>query len=148
MLGPFIDTIIICSMTALVILVTGVDLSGERSSALTAAAFDAGLFDRGHYIVGFGLVFFAYSTMISWSYYGDRCTEYLLGPRAILPYRCLFVLLVVVGAIGGLRTIWVIADILNALMALPNLIGLIALAGFMAMKMRDYTTRLKAGQFD
>lgn len=148
MMGPFIDTIIVCTMTALVILVTDARDSGLTSSSLTAAAFDEGLFGYGHYIVGFGLCFFAFSTMISWSYYGDRCAEYLLGPRAILPYRCLFVLLVVVGSVGGLRTIWTIADILNALMAIPNLIGLLALSGFVAKKLKDYNARLKAGEFD
>lgn len=148
MLGPFIDTLVVCTMTALVIMVTDARDSGLTSSSLTAAAFDEGLFNYGHHIVGFGLIFFAFSTMISWSYYGDRCAEYLLGPRAILPYRCVFVALIVVGAVGGLRTIWTIADILNGLMAIPNLIGLLALSGLVATQMRDYTRRLQAGELD
>ncbi|MFC1512179.1 alanine/glycine:cation symporter family protein [Candidatus Latescibacterota bacterium] len=90
MLGPFIDTIVICSMTALVILVTGVRSSGLTSSSLTAKAFDVGLFGYGQYIVGFGIILFAYSTIISWSYYGDRCAEYLFGQRAVLWYRCIY----------------------------------------------------------
>lgn len=148
MLGPFIDTIIICSITALVILVTDVRSTGLNSSSLTAKAFDVGLFGYGQYIVGFGLIFFAYSTTISWSYYGDRCAEYIFGSRAIVWYRCIYVLLIVVGAIGGLRIIWNLADIFNALMALPNLVGLIALAGLVVTKKRSYLQRLKRGEFD
>ena len=148
MLGPFIDTIVICSMTALVILVTDVRASGLTSSSLTAKAFDVGLFGYGQYIVGFGLIFFAYSTTISWSYYGDRCAEYLFGPGAIKWYRYVYLVLIVVGAVGGLRIIWSLADIFNALMAVPNLIGLIALVGLVVAKKRDYLQRLKAGQFD
>ena len=148
MLGPFIDTIIICSMTALVILVTGSHSSGLTSSSLTARAFDIGLFGYGQYIVGFGLIFFAYSTIISWSYYGDRCAEYIFGSRAIKWYRCIYIVLIVVGAIGGLRVVWNIADVLNALMAIPNLIGLIALAGLVTAKKQNYIQRLKAGSFE
>ncbi|MFC1692189.1 alanine/glycine:cation symporter family protein [Candidatus Latescibacterota bacterium] len=148
MLGPFIDTIIICSMTALVILVTDAHSSGFTSSSLTAKAFDVGLFGYGQYIVGFGLIFFAYSTTISWSYYGDRCAEYLFGPRAVFWYRCIYVVFIVVGAIGGLRIIWNLADIFNALMAIPNLIGLVALVSLVTAKKRNYLKRLKAGEFD
>ncbi len=148
MLGPFIDTIVICSMTALVILVTDVRSSGLTSSKLTAKAFDVGLFGYGQYIVGFGLIFFAYSTTISWSYYGDRCAEYLFGPGAIKWYRYLYIVLIVVGAVGGLRIIWSLADIFNALMALPNLIGLIVLVPLVVAKKRDYLQRLKGGEFD
>ncbi|MFC2150773.1 alanine/glycine:cation symporter family protein, partial [Calditrichota bacterium] len=130
MLGPFIDTLIICTMTALVILVTGARDSGLTSSSLTAHAFDLGLPGVGHHIVGIGLMLFAYSTTISWSYYGDRCAEYLFGTRAIGWYRSVYVVFIVIGAIGGLKLIWNIADVLNAMMALPNLIGLLALGGF------------------
>ena len=148
MLGPFIDTLIICTMTALVILVTDARSSGLSSSSLTAHAFDLGLYGYGHYIVGFGLMLFAYSTTLSWSYYGDRCAEYLFGPRAIPVYRVAYVFFIVVGSIGALKLIWSIADVLNALMAIPNLIGLIALAGVMAAKTNSYLTRLKQGEFD
>lgn len=147
MLGPLIDTLIICSMTALVILVTDARSSGLTSSSLTAKAFDLGLFGYGQYIVSFGLIFFAYSTTISWSYYGDRCAEYLFGSGAIKWYRYVYIVLIVVGAIGGLRIIWNLADIFNALMAVPNLIGLVALVGLAAAKKRDYVRRLKAGEF-
>ena len=148
MLGPFIDTICICSMTALVILVTDARASGLTSSSLTARAFDIGLFGYGQYVVGFGLIFFAYSTTISWSYYGDRCAEYLFGRRSVRWYRYIYLVLIVVGAIGALKIIWNVADILNALMAVPNLIGLLALVGLVAARKRNYLQRLKAGQFD
>ena len=148
MLGPFIDTIIICTMTALVIIVTGAWNSGMTSASLTAHAFDLGLFDKGHHIVGFGLILFAYSTIISWSYYGDRCAQYLFGTRAVIWYRIICVCLVVVGAVGGLRLIWDIADVLNAMMAVPNLIGLIALSGVVVKYTHDYLRRLHRGDFD
>lgn len=148
MLGPFIDTIIICTMTALVILVTGAYQSGLTSSSLTARAFDLGLFGYGQYIVGFGLIFFAYSTTISWSYYGDRCVEYLYGRKYTIVYHIIYVILVVVGAVGALKIVWNIADIFNALMAIPNLIGLITLSGLVAAETKSYLKRLRDGQFD
>ena len=147
MLGPFIDTILICTLTALVILVTDTAGSGHEGGALTAHAFQKGLFGYGQYLVGFGLMFFAYSTMLGWSYYGDRCSEFLFGERAIPVYRWLFTLCVAVGAVGGLRVIWTIADIFNALMAIPNLVGLILLSGIVARETRSYCRRLKAGEF-
>ncbi len=148
MLGPFVDTIVICTMTALVILVTGAHESGLTSSSLTARAFDLGLYGYGQYIIGFGLIFFAYSTTISWSYYGDRCVEYLFGRRYIRTYHFVYVCLVIIGAVGGLKAIWNIADIFNALMAIPNLIGLIALSGLVAAETRSYLKRLYNGRFD
>jgi len=146
-LGPFIDTIIVCSITALTILVTGAYLTDKTSSSLTAHAFNLGLPGFGHYIVSFGLVTFAFSTMISWSYYGDRCTEYLFGSRAVMPYRWLYCLFVIVGATGTLTTIWTISDIMNALMAIPNLIALIGLSGIVSMDLKDYWGRYQRGEF-
>jgi AGCS family alanine or glycine:cation symporter len=148
MLGPFIDTIIICTMTALVILVTGANTGEHDGGALTAHAFKEGLFGHGHYLVGIGLMFFAYSTMIAWSYYGDRCAEYLFGEKAIPVYRWIFVVCITVGAVGGLRIIWLLADIFNALMAIPNLIGLILLSGVVVAETRKYMAKLKRGNFD
>jgi len=147
MLGPFIDTIIVCTMTALVILVTDANTGEHNGGALTAHAFRQGLFGWGHYLVGFGLMFFAYSTMIAWSYYGDRCAEYLFGERAIPVYRWLFVVFITVGAVGGLKVVWNIADIFNALMAIPNLIGLLLLSGVVARETNAYWSRLKNGAF-
>jgi AGCS family alanine or glycine:cation symporter len=147
MLGPFIDTLIICTMTALVILVTGANQSDFDGSALTAHAFEKGLFGYGQYLVGFGLMFFAYSTLIAWSYYGDRCAEFLFGEKAIPAYRWIYVVMITIGAVGGLRVIWTIADIFNALMAIPNLIGLILLSGGVARETKRYCERLKDGDF-
>jgi AGCS family alanine or glycine:cation symporter len=148
MLGPFIDTLIICTMTALVILVTGANQSTFDGGALTAHAFEKGLFGYGQYLVGIGLVFFAYSTLIAWSYYGDRCAEFLFGEKAIPIYRWLYVGCITIGAVGGLRVIWTIADIFNALMAIPNLIGLVLLSGVVARETKRYCARLKDGEFD
>ncbi len=148
MLGPFIDTILICTMTALVILVTGSHLTDHDGGALTAHAFEKGLFGYGHYLVGIGLVFFAYSTLIAWSYYGGRCAKFLFGEKAIPIYRWIYIGVITIGAIGGLRVIWTIADIFNALMAIPNLIGLILLSGVVARETKKYCTRFKNGDFN
>ena len=148
MLGPFIDTIVICTMTALAILITGSHETELDGAQLTAEAFNRGLFGRGHYIVGIGLILFAYSTIISWSYYGDRCAEFLFGPRAVIWYRYVYIAAIVVGAAAALNVVWILADIFNMLMALPNLVGLIALAGLVTAKKRDYVRRLEEGLFD
>ncbi|NQV34427.1 MAG: sodium:alanine symporter family protein [Phycisphaeraceae bacterium] len=148
MLGPLIDTLIICTMTALTILVTDAHQSGLNGAELTAEAFSLGLSGWGHLIVGISLAFFAYSTTIAWSYYGDRCAEYLFGPRAVPAYRVIFVCLVFVGAISKLALVWTISDIFNALMAIPNLIGLVLLSGVVAHETRGYLKRLKDGDFE
>jgi AGCS family alanine or glycine:cation symporter len=148
MLGPFIDTLIICTMTALAILVTGANLTEFDGSALTAHAFEKGLFGYGQYLVGFGLMFFAYSTMLGWSYYGDRCAEFIFGEKAIPIYRWVFVGCVTIGAVGGLKVIWTIADIFNAMMAIPNLIGLLLLSGVVARETKKYCAKLKNGDFN
>lgn len=147
MLGPLIDTLIVCTMTALAILVTQAHHSGFEGAELTAEAFHLGLAGKGHAIVGISLMFFAFSTTISWSYYGDRCTEYLLGARAIPYYRILFSFLIFVGAVAELKLVWKISDTFNALMALPNLIGLLALSGVVALHTREYRDRLREGEF-
>ncbi len=128
MLGPFIDTIVICTMTALVIVLTGAFTSGETGADLTAKAFNAGLPGWGGYIVAIGIIFFAFSTAVSWSYYGDRCIDYLFGQRMVTPYRVLYCILLPVGASVKLSTVWTISDIFNALMAWPNLVGLLFLS--------------------
>jgi AGCS family alanine or glycine:cation symporter len=148
MLGPFIDTLMICTITALVIIVTGAYQTDLTSASLTAHAFHLGLGKSGHHLVGFGLMLFAYSTMLSWSYYGDRCAQYLFGTKIVPVYRIMYVILVVVGSVGGLRLIWDFADVLNAMMAIPNLIGLLALSGVAVAYTRDYIRRLKAGEMD
>lgn len=127
MLGVFIDTLIICTLTALVILLSGVWNSGTTGATLTVWAFQAG-WQGGGLIVAFGLCVFAFTTILGWSYYGERCAQYLFGRRIILPYRLLWILMVPLGTYGKLEFIWLLADVLNGLMALPNLIALIALS--------------------
>ncbi len=138
MLGPFIDTIVVCTMTALIIVLTGAFESGHTGADLTAKAFNLGLPGPGGYIVAFGIIFFAFSTAISWSYYGDRCVDYLLGEKMVLPYRVLFCLLLPVGAYIKLEAVWLISDIFNALMAWPNLVGLIFLSPVIIRSTREY----------
>jgi AGCS family alanine or glycine:cation symporter len=140
MLGTFIDTIIVCTMTALVIVLSGVWTTGESGAALTSAAFADSL-GGGDWVVTAGLVLFAFTTIVAWSYYGERAAEYLFGVKVILPYRYLWVAALFVGAIANLELIWLIADILNALMAIPNLIALIALSGTVFAISRDYFGR-------
>ena len=128
MMGTFIDTIIICSMTGLVIIISGAWTSGETGATLSSLAFESTLPGFGSYIVTFGLSIFAFTTILGWSLYGERCVEYLFGSRAIIPFRVLWVLAVPLGAVAQLSFIWLVADTLNALMAIPNLIALLLLS--------------------
>jgi len=137
MMGTFIDTIIICTMTALVIVLTGAWKTGESGAALTSMAFNDGI-PGGNWVVTFGMIFFAFTTIVAWSYYGERCAEFLFGVKVIMPYRYLWVVLLVVGAVANLELIWLIADVLNALMAIPNLIALLALSGTVFAVTREY----------
>lgn len=124
----FMDTIVICTLTALAILVSGLWSSGSTGAALTTQAFDEAIVGGG-YIVSIGIMLFAFSTILGWSYYGERCAEYLFGKKAIVPYRIIWIPFVVIGAIGGLEFIWALADTMNGLMAIPNLIGVLMLSG-------------------
>ncbi len=137
MLGTFIDTIVVCTMTALVIITTGAWTSGETGAELSTLAFNTGL-PGGAWVVSIGLVVFAFTTILAWSYYGERAAEYLLGTKVIMPFRILWTLALVVGAVGNLGLIWTVADIMNALMAIPNLIALIALSGTVFAVSRAY----------
>ncbi|HEU0265479.1 MAG TPA: sodium:alanine symporter family protein, partial [Geobacterales bacterium] len=146
MTGTFIDTIVVCTMTGLVLLVTGAWQSGEPVAALTRNAFAIGFPGGfGGFIVTFGIIFFAYSTIIGWAYYGEKCLEYLLGVRWLLPYRLIYAAAVAVGAAVKLELVWNFADVMNGLMAVPNLIGLLGLSGvivaeterFMAARRRE-----------
>jgi AGCS family alanine or glycine:cation symporter len=124
MLGTFIDTLLVCTMTALVIILTGAWKSGETGAALSTLAFNTGLTGWGGYIVVCGLVIFAFTTILGWSYYGERCAEFLFGVKVIWPYRLLWLCAVPLGAMGKLGVIWLLADVMNGLMAIPNLIAL------------------------
>ena len=138
MLGTFIDTIIVCTMTALVIIATGAWSSGTTGAQLSAEAFTTGMPGPGGWIVSFGLVIFAFSTMLAWSYYGERTAEYIFGSKVITPYRVLWVIAVFVGAIAQLDFVWLVADVMNALMAVPNLIALVLLGPVVFKLTRAY----------
>jgi AGCS family alanine or glycine:cation symporter len=127
MLGTFIDTIVICSITGLVIIVSGAWTSGETGASLSSLAFESVLPGLGAMIVSFGLCLFAFTTILGWSFYGEKCVEYLFGVRSITPFRILWIVAVPIGAVANLSFIWLVADTLNALMALPNLIALLLL---------------------
>ena len=138
----FADTIVIASITALAIVTTGVWETGLTGTELTSAAFDA-TYAGGHYVVTVSLVLFAYSTILGWEYYGERCLEYLFGTKPIIFYRLVWCGLIIVGAIGGLELIWDIADTLNGMMAIPNLIGVAALSGTVFKLTKEYFTKEK-----
>lgn len=124
----FMDTIVICSLTALAILVSGLWDSGASGAVLTTQAFNESILGGG-YIVTIGIMLFAFSTILGWSYYGERCMEYLFGPKLITPYRIIYIPFIIIGSVGGLELIWDLADTLNGLMAIPNLIGVLMLSG-------------------
>ena len=130
MLGVFIDTLVICSITGLVIIVTGVWQNGVNGAELTMRAFDAGMpgSSYGSKIVSLGLILFAFTTFIGWSYYGLQCVEYLLGLKTALAYRWVFVGMIVVGSQLKIDLVWNIVDIMVAVMAIPNLITLLGLS--------------------
>ncbi len=140
MLGTFIDTIIICSITGLVIVVSGAWTEGINGASLTSAAFESALPGSGSYIVSLGLMLFAFTTLLGWSFYGEKCAEYLFGIKAIMPFRLLWVAVIPVGALAQdhLAFVWLVADTLNALMALPNLIALLLLSPVVFRLSRDY----------
>ncbi len=138
----FMDTIVICSLTALAILVSGLWDSGVTGAALTTQAFDEAIIGGG-YIVSVGIMLFAFSTILGWSYYGERCAEYLFGPKAIVPYRVVWIPFVIIGSIGGLTFVWDLADTLNGLMAIPNLIGVVLLSGTVISLTKEFFAKEK-----
>ena len=138
MLGTFIDTLIVCTITGLAIVSSGVWTSGETGAALTAAAFEAGLPGMGGYFVTIALVVFAFTTMLGWAFYSEKCLEFLFGVKVIMPFRILWALAAPVGAIGNLGIIWLVADTLNAMMAIPNLIALLVLSPLVFKLTREY----------
>lgn len=138
----FADTIVICTITALAIITTGVWETGESGAVLTTLAFNTAI-PGGGIIVTIGLVLFAYSTILGWAYYGERCLEYLAGTKPILAYRLIWVVFIVIGAVGGLEFIWSLADTLNGLMAIPNLIGVLFLSGTVFKLTKEFFTKEK-----
>ena len=140
MLGTFIDTLCVCTITGLVILVTGAWTSGENGAALTAFAFASSL-DWGQQIVSIGLAVFAFTTILGWSVYGEKCVEYLFGVKSILPFRFAWIAAVFLGAMAELDFVWLLADTLNALMALPNLVALLLLSPVVFKLTKDYFSK-------
>ena len=153
MTGTFIDTVIICSMTGLTIMVTGAYKGSAEGAAMTATAFGEGLpwgNQVGAFLLMVCLALFAFTTILGWNYYGERCFEYLMkgNMKAVIGYRWLYVFAVFAGPFLTLNTVWAVADILNALMALPNLIALLALNGVIVAETRSYFKRAALGQVD
>nr|WP_275112522.1 sodium:alanine symporter family protein [Methanosarcina spelaei] len=144
MTGTFFDTIIVCFMTGIVLIVTD-SWTGDLAGAyMTSYAFSTVLAEFGNYIVTVGLILFAFTTILGWNYYGERCTEFLFGVKGILPYKILYILIVASGAFMTLDVIWVLADIVNGLMAIPNLIALLALRKVVTIETKQYFEKLKA----
>ncbi len=139
MTQTFIDTIVVCSMTGLVIILSSEWSDGKTGAELTSIAFTKGLGSiLGEYIVSIGLVLFAYSTLIGWSYYGEKAIEFLFGEKVITPYRVVFTIFVAIGALINLDLVWGIADIFNGLMALPNLVALLLLTPVIVSESNKY----------
>ncbi len=141
MLGTFIDTLIICTLTGLAIVCSGVWTSGASGAALSAAAFESALPGTGSHLIALALAIFAFTTILGWSYYGERCWEFLAGTRAILPFRLVFVLAIPFGALAHLEFAWLVADTLNGLMALPNLVSLLLLSPLVLRLTREHFAR-------
>ncbi|WP_347861358.1 sodium:alanine symporter family protein [Salimicrobium sp. PL1-032A] len=133
-----IDTIIVCTMTGLTIVMADQYGNGADGAALTTESFSLFLGDIGGYIVTIGLIFFAFSTIVGWSYYGEKCFGYLTNDRGLGIYKAVFVLFVFIGAVIELSTVWTFADVMNGLMAFPNLIGLLLLSGVVASETKRF----------
>ena len=153
MIGPFIDTIVICLMTALVCMITGVYTDPQFQASegfivgakMTSAAFDSFL-PGARYVLAIGVMLFAYSTMISWSYYGERAWEYLFGSRFNLIFRVIFVVFVVFGSVVTLKNVLDFTDMLILSMAFPNIIGGVILSPQIKACLQEYWGRLKSGE--
>ncbi|MFP6656779.1 MAG: alanine:cation symporter family protein, partial [Pirellulales bacterium] len=157
MIGPFIDTIVVCTMTALALLITKAhidpatgqpfveEIAKQKDIAMTAEAFRT-LGDWVPYLLCIAVCIFAYSTMISWSYYGERAAEYLFGRRGVVPFRIVFVIAVILGPILSLKAVLDFSDMMLFSMAFPNIIGLVIISGMLKTKVNDYVSRLKSGE--
>ena len=144
MMGTFIDTIIICSITGLAIICSGVWTGGESGAALSAAAFESAMPGVGAALLTIALVVFAFTTILGWSYFGEKCWEFLVGTKAIWPFRVIWVIAVPFGAIAQLDFAWLLADTLNGLMAIPNLVALLLLSPVVVKLTKEYFARNRA----
>lgn len=138
MTGTFIDTIIICTMTGIALVITGVWQGDAAGAAMTSAAFAATYGTVGSQLLTISLALFAFTTILGWNYYGERACIYLFGTKGVMPYRLIFIILIACGAFLKLEAIWILADIVNGLMAIPNLIALIALSGVVVAETKLY----------
>ncbi|MGF1878081.1 sodium:alanine symporter family protein [Photobacterium frigidiphilum] len=145
MLGTFIDTLVVCSITGLAIVVSGEWTSGATGAALTSAAFASALPGIGNYLVAIALSVFAFTTILGWSFYSEKCVQYLLGVKAVVPFRVLWILAVPIGATSSLEFIWLLADTLNAMMAIPNLIALMLLSPVVFKLTKEYFSNQQKG---
>ena len=146
MMGTFIDTIIVCSMTGLAIVVSGVWNSGASGALLSTQSFEAAMPGVGKYLLAISLALFAFTTILGWAYYGEKCWNYLVGPVCEKPFRLLWVIGVYLGAVVTLDVAWLVADTLNALMAIPNLISLLLLSPVIARLTREYFAAKQASE--
>lgn len=138
MLGTFIDTIIVCSITGLAIISSGVWTSGQSGAALTSLAFETSLPGLGGYLIAVALSIFAFTTILGWSFYGEKCVGFFFGVKSLIPFRILWCLAVPLGASADLGFIWLLADTLNAMMAIPNLIALALLSPIVFQLTREF----------
>jgi len=134
MTGTFLDTIVVCSVTGIVLVMGNQYTQGVTGAALTSNSFEALLPGIGSWVVTIGLIFFAYSTILGWSYYGEKCAAYLLGDKAVVPYRVIYTGFVMLGTLISLDLVWAAADVFNGLMAFPNLVGLLLLSSVVVHK--------------
>ncbi len=146
MTGTFLDTIIVCSITGIVLVMGGMYTGGQTGAALTTTTFNQMLPGVGGWIVTFGLVFFAYSTILGWCYYGEKCATYLVGDGGVLPYRMVYVASVMAGTVLSLDLVWSASDVFNGLMALPNLIALVLLSGVVVKETHDFFEKRRKGE--
>ncbi len=137
----FIDTIVICTVTALVILVTGVLGNGKSGAALTISAFSQNLGDFSEIFICVSIALFAFASILSWCFYGERCAEYLWGGGAVKEYRIVYIIFIFVGCVLSMDAVWNLCDIFNGLMAVPNLTGVVLKAGLVSKNTKEYLHR-------
>ena len=143
MTGTFIDTIIICTMTGLAVVSSGLWNGDLNGASLTNGAFAQAFPSFGNYLVTICLALFAFTTILGWNYYGERCLVYLFGTKAIKPYRVVYIAIIATAAFLKLEEIWALADIVNGLMAFPNLIALLLLSGTVVRETKAYLSHVK-----
>ena len=155
MTGTFLDTIIVCSITGIVLVMGILQSNGGafavptlKGAALTTATFDAMLSGYGGWVVTIGLIFFAYSTTLGWCYYGEKCATYVFGDKSVPMYRVIYVATVMLGTVLSLDMVWAAADTFNGLMAVPNLIALLLLSKVIVQETRDFKAKRASGELD